>query len=564
MIIPILAQAAHPDSSSPLSTIAVVVLVVYMLLLLLLGYLGYRRSKATEEDFYLAGRGQGFLVTVMTIMATFFSSAAILGIPGNVYKDGAAFVLFALNLPVAGACIYLFGTKIRRIGQKRNYVTQGDMIADYYGDTGLIRLLVALIGFLYVLPYVIMQIKAGGYLAQGMFPDAGSMRFFGREFGMFQLGATALSFVTMFYVLIGGMRSVAWTDVLQGFLVFGGMILAAIATIVALGGFSGFFEKVSTLPPEALALPGPSKTWHPSTLMTICIFSSIGSLIQPAQWIRLYAARNDNTLKRSSLVFAIVLPPCFIFGIMLVALGGRALFPPEITAEGIVPHPHIGEFDQIVIVMVKEQLPEMLGTLGIVLVAVILVAVLAASMSTADSNLHALSAVLTRDVYDRLLRPRSSERERAWVGRAVIVFATLLALGLVTAGHDNENFAPLKKIADLMFAAVAFACQLLPLTLDMLFFRKGTKAGAMAGMIAGIFAVFLFTPFPYALFGDTSLMEQIGVTTGKLKKLFDLGFCGLVVNCVVFAGVSCFTRRLAPDHVKSFAADMGIDSSSHD
>ncbi len=552
----IFAQNSLPPSAGNLGTICGIVLACYMLVLLLIGFVGYLRSRGTEEDFYLAGRGQGLLVTVMTIMATFFSSAAILGIPGNVYKDGVAFTLFALNLPCAGACIYLFGSRIRRIGRKRQYVTQGDMIADYYGDTPLIRLLVATIGFLYVLPYVIMQIKAGGYLAQGMFPDARTVPILGTDFGMFELGATALSIVTMCYVLIGGMRSVAWTDVLQGFLLFGGMLVAAIATMVSLGGIGGFFKEVSTLPPEALSLPGPSGTWTPWKLMTVCIFASIASLIQPGQWIRLYAARDDATLKKCSLVFAIVLPSCFLFGIMLVALGGRALFPPEVDADVILPHPFVGEFDQIVIVMIKEQLPRMLGVAGVILVAVILVAVLAASMSTADSNLHALSAVLTRDVYDRLLRPGSSQRERAWIGRVVIVGATLLALGLVNAGHDNEEFAPLKMIADLMFAAIAFACQLLPVTLDMLYIRKGTKTGAAAGMVAGIAVVFLFTPFPHALLGDTALSEKIESTTGILKALFDVGFCGFAVNCAVFALVSRFTRKLEPAHRESFSRDL--------
>lgn len=547
------------DAARSIGKVSAIVLVTYLLVLVGLGVAGWLRSRATEEDFYLAGRGQGFLVTVMTIMATFFSSAAILGIPGNVYKDGAAFTLFAMNLPCAGICIWILGSRIRRVGRKRSYVTQGDMIADYYGDTPVLRIVVAGIGFLYVLPYVVMQIKAGGYLAQGLFPDAGMVRFFGKEVGMFELGAAALSLVTMLYVLIGGMRSVAWSDVLQGALLLGGMIVAALATIVSMGGVGSFFGEVSTLPPEALSLPGPSGTWSPWKLMTVVLFASTASLIQPGQWIRLYAARDDKTLKRSALVFAIVLPSCFLFGIMLVALGGRALYPPEMTPDGLVPHPHVGEFDQIVIVLIREQLPAMLGMFGVFLVALILVAVLAASMSTADSNLHALSAVLTRDVYDRFLRPKSSQRERAWVGRTVIVVATLLALVLVTAGQENEAFSPLRMIADLMFAAIAFACQLLPATIDMLFVRRGTRVGALAGMIAGVVVVFLFTPFPGLLLGEGAA-AGLASTTGKLKSLFDLGFCGFVVNVVVFAAVSAVTKPPATEKREAFARDMESDS----
>ncbi|MCP5551882.1 MAG: hypothetical protein H7A53_13430, partial [Akkermansiaceae bacterium] len=158
--------APGPDFGS----VALVVLGLYLAALLTLGIVAWRRGRTSEEDYYLAGRGQGVLVSIMTIMATFFSSGAMLGVPGFVYKEGVAFTLFALNLPCAGAVIHLFGSKIRRLGRSRGYVTQGDMIAGYYGDTAPMRLLVALIGFLYVLPYVIMQIKSGGYLAQVMFP----------------------------------------------------------------------------------------------------------------------------------------------------------------------------------------------------------------------------------------------------------------------------------------------------------------------------------------------------------------------------------------------------------
>ncbi len=526
--------------------VALVVLGIYLVVLLGFGVLAWRRGRVSEEDYYLAGRGQGFIVTVMTIMATFFSSAAMLGVPGNVYKEGVAFMIFALNLPVAGVCIYLFGSRIRRLGRRRGYVTQGDMIADYYGDSAPLRGVVALIGFLYVLPYVIMQIKAGGHLAQGMFPDAE---------GAFEKGALALSVVTIIYVLIGGMRSVAWTDVLQGFLLILGMLVAAAATIVTLGGFGGFFEQVRTIDPAALSLPGPSGTYTPWKLMTICLFASSGSLVQPAQWMRYYAARNDRVLKRSALVFSLVLPACFLFGVMLVALAGRALYPPEMVDGTLVPHPHVGEFDQVVVVMMKEQLPEMLGAAGVVMVAILLVAVLAASMSTADSNLHALSAVLTRDVYDRFLRPRASETERAWVGRSVIVLAMLLALWLVRAGHDDADFAPLKMIVNLMFAAIGFSCQLLPVTIDMLFLRKGTRAGALAGMVAGIFVVFLFTPFPDLLLGGGT-DGAVAKTMQPLKSLFDIGFTGVVANVLVFVVVSRFTRKVDSDRVREIGREM--------
>lgn len=514
----------------------------YMLLLVWLCYLGYRKGKATEEDYYLAGRGQGAIVTSLTIMATFFSSAALLGIPGVVYRDGVSFFLFALNLPVAGAAVYLLGDRIRKLGKARGYVTPADLVGDYYGGTE-VRLLAAATSALYVLPYVIMQIKAGGYLAQRLFPETPPLEFFGSSFTMYETGVWALSFLTMAYVLVGGMRSVAWTDVIQGILLIFGMLVAGLATIAYFGGLGGYFEAVSTLPAKALSAPGYSDKWNAGMLFSICAFASLGSIIQPGQWMRFYAAKDSSTLRKSALVFAVVLPVCFLFGIMLVALGGQVLFPPEITAEGIIPHPSIGakssEVDQIVIVMIQRVVPEMLGiTFGAVVVTMILIAVLAASMSTADSNLHALSAVLTRDVYDRFIRPQADERERTWVGRIVIVLATMAAVALVEWSQKAGAFNPLELISQLMLLAIAFSSQLLPIAIDVLFLNKGTRQGAIAGLTAGIGLVLLLTIKPEWSFGITKIVHVSAV--------------GIAANAIVFGFVSRVTKKVPQKRIDEF------------
>jgi len=515
---------------------------IYMLMLVWLCYLGYRKGKATEEDYYLAGRGQGTLVTSLTIMATFFSSAALLGIPGVVYRDGVSFFIFALNLPVAGIAIYLLGNRMRKLGKAYNYVTPADLVGDYYGGSA-VRLLAATTSALYVLPYVIMQIKAGGYLAQRLFPNAPPLEFLGGSFTMYETGVWALSFLTMAYVLVGGMRSVAWTDVIQGILLLSGMIVAGLATLAYFGGPSGYFDEVSALPAKALSAPGNSNKWNPGMLFTICAFSSLGAIIQPGQWMRFYAAKNSNALRRSALVFAIILPICFLFGIMIVALGGQVLFPPEITSDGVMPHPAVGtkssEVDQIVIAMIQTVLPEMLGiTLGTVMVTLILIAVLAASMSTADSNLHALSAVLTRDVYDRYIRPKSGERERTWAGRIVIVVATLAAVGLVEWSEGAKAFNPLELISQLMLLAIAFSSQLLPVAIDVLFLNKGTRQGAIAGLVAGIGIVVLFTAKPEWSFGITKVIHVSAVGAG--------------MNALIFAFVSRFTKKVPQKRIDEF------------
>ena len=539
-------------AASAFGRVPLIVLGVYLCLLLALAVYGYVKSRLTEEDYYLAGRQQGFLITSLTIMATFFSSSAMLAIPGTIYKEGVAFMIFALNLPIAGAAIYLMGSRISRLGRARGHVTPADTLADYYDNSSAVRGLVALLGVLYVVPYVVIQIRAGGHLAQQMFPDASAIVLFGQEFDVFAVGATVLSSVMVIYILVGGMRSVALADVIQGSLLLMGMLVAGYTVVAALGGPTRYLTSVSELPAESLSLPGATGRYTASALMTLCVFASLASIIQPAQWIRFCAARSTDVLKRSALVFSTVLPVCFLFGVMPVGLGARVLFPPQTVGGELTPHPEVGRWDQALIAVLRGHGTDVLGAAGPIIVAAILIAILAASMSTADSNLHALSAVLTRDIYDRFLRPNASQRERAWVARIVIVAGSLLALGLVQVGERNADFAPLRMIIEMQFVAMAYSCQLLPAVIDMLFLRRGTRLGAIVGMVAGLITVTLFTPAPSLLLGK-GLGQPIADAASYLKSLFDIGFCGFAVNVIAFVIVSSFTTRPDREHVEETA-----------
>ena len=525
-------------SNTDLGNTPKIVLVIYLLILLGLGIFGYLKSKGTEEDYYLAGRGQGLLVTSLTIMATFFSGVALLGFPGLVYEHGVSSMFLALNLPVAGAAVYLLGNGIRKLGQARGYVTPGDMIAGYYGGTG-IRFVVAVLGMLYVLPYIIIQIKAGGMLAEQLFPDSENM---------FDYGAATLSLVTLIYVLVGGMRSVAWTDVLQGLLLLSGALLAGVAVMVSLGGIEPFFSKVAELDPKQLTMHDPTESkWNPWWILTFCLFASLASIVQPAQWMRFYAAKSSKTLRQSAVIFAVVLPACFLFGVMLVGLVGRAVHPPidpnlALTAENLPEG--LNKPDQIAVFMLSEQLPAMLGGLGVILVSIIMVAIMAASMSTADSNLHALGGVITRDFYDRI-NSNATEKQRAWVGRFVIIITTVIALSIVYRGENTESEnGILQTIAQFFFLAMAFSCQLVPAAIDILYIRKGTRTGAIAGMCTGgavVLATYLFS-------------SEEGIQ--HIKRLIDLGCLAVTFNVIVFVIVSKLTRKVDPSHIKSFERDL--------
>ena len=640
------ADAAVVESADQLGTAPFWVLGGYLVLLLVLGIVGWMKSTAGEEDYYLAGREQGWLVSSLTIMATFFSSFALLGAPGLVYKEGVTLALFSLNVPVAGLAVYLLGSRIWKVGSKFGYVTPGDMVADYYGSKFSLRLLVALSGFLYAIPYVVMQIQAGGLLSQKMFGEDN-----------FATGAILLAAITTLYIMIGGMRSVAWTDLIQGLLLIVGMLVCGFSMFLIFDGPVNFSHAiVNELPDSSLTIPGNSGGWPWPMLFTVCLLGSVGSMVQPAQWMRYYSASSVKTLKRGAVIFAAVLTTCFILGVMLIGMAGQVMYPlhkgftqevgtgskgpaklsqsiPESLVENfryippkpnnekssgfviwswplkgeqqspteaeiqqlselsqdsayqaavsnlaktisktdssasLMPNPGVDpdptdrpDYDSILIVVLQKNLPALLGAFGAAFASLILVAIMAASMSTADSNLHALSAVLTRDVYDQLIRPQASEAERVWVGRAIIVLATAVALAVVILGRNPTIAAKyefMTMIAKMGLMAIAFSAQLLPITIDILFLQKGTGKGAALGLAAGLFIAFLFGPMAQMLFVDVfdepKSLQGIFDLVGTLKFTAMHGSVwGLAVNIPIFVLISLVTKKPAEEKIQQY------------
>lgn len=654
------------------------VLAGYLVLLLVLGIVGWMKSSAGEEDYYLAGRGQGWVISSVTIMATFFSAFALIGAPAMVYREGLMFALFSLNVPVAGVCVYLLGSRILKVGRRFGYVTPGDMVSDYYGSKHSLRLLVAVTSVLYIVPYVVMQIKAGGVLSEQLFPQAAiawdaiggrGEALFQFRADSFEIGCTILASITMIYIMVGGMRSVAWTDLIQGVMLISGMMLCGFAMLLVFNGPANFSHEITTkLPETSLTLPANTGGWHWPKIFTICLLVSTGSMVQPAQWMRYYSAKSVQTLRRGAVIFAVVLTTCFILGVMLIGIAGQILYPltftvsQEITAgeelpkelkdeksakefaflatpkgqakptfgyvrdkddankatiswswagknkQAVIPpatkqellkwnnseeyqkavealqkkvakahsddptssesvrpepsaHPSIKDYDAILVATISSKLPEQFPLWGAFAVSLILVAILASAMSTSDSNLHALSAVATRDIYDHFIRPKATEGERVWVGRIVIAIATCVALVVVIGGRTpefKENFDVLNMVAKMGMLAAAFSGQLLPIVLDMLFFRKGSGKGAAAGLTAGLLATFfsgeLFGMFSKAI-GSPSFCEEIIAFVKMLSGTLNVhsSFWGLIVNIPVFVLVSLMTRKPDPEKVQAYA-----------
>jgi SSS family solute:Na+ symporter len=233
-------------------------------------------------------------------------------------------------------------------------------------------------------------------------------------------------------------------------------------------------------------------------VFTFTLVAAFGTMISPGQVMRYYAARSPADLKKAAIIFALLLTLGYLFGTTLIGLGGKVLFPA------------IAQPDKIFLVIIKHYLP-----LG--LASLFMVAIMAAAMSTADSNLHALGAMISKDIFKRILHPTASQRQMMLVGHAVIFITTVIALCIVLF---VQNLAMLVKIGIL---SMSFCLQLLPVTVDVLWFRKGRAGGAVAGIAAGILCLWLLFP--------------------KSPLTVHYGVWGLFLNAGLFAVISKIITR---------------------
>ncbi|MBN2288516.1 MAG: sodium:solute symporter family protein [Candidatus Glassbacteria bacterium] len=511
-----------------------IVILLYLGITFSIGTYAWWRGRVTADDYYISARSQGYLVTALAIMATFFSSFAMLGAPGMLYKGGIGFVFFMLNVPICGALIWIIGRPLWSLGKRHGYITPSDLVADYFSSDTL-RVLVALLGFIYIIPYAVIQFKGGGYLFEVITRSSDvHLGFFTLVQGKISLGpfnisthdfgAVLLASITMVYTIMGGMRAVCWTDVFQGGLLVIGMIVGGIITIFILGGVAGLFGQAAAVSTpghpagEFITLPGPAGMFPVTMIFTFVLVASFGTMASPGQWMRYYSAKNPDALRKSMIIFAVVLTACYFFGTTFIGLGGRVLFP------------ELAQADTVYLVILEKYLP-------LVLASFFVTTIMAAAMSTANGNLHALSALITNDIYRRFLRPggKAGQRELVWVGRTVITAASIVSLWIALQPDIGMIFK-------LGMVSIAVSMQMFPSLIGPLFWKGATRAGTVAGIILGM-AVLLVTFMP----------EKFGITAFGISPLgIHYGFWGFTFNLAALYVVSRFTRPPSRETVERF------------
>ncbi|MFQ3787545.1 sodium:solute symporter family protein [Halomonas sp. A29] len=476
---------------------SIFIIAAFMIIPLIVGVVSSRQAQATSEDFFVQGRAMGSIAVFFTVAATWWSAFAFLGSNATFYTSGPVYLTaLAWNL-LFGFMYYWVGKRVWFLGKRFNYLTPSDLMGDFYNSEAL-RIVVAIITLVFTVPYLQIQLTGGAYLIEvasgGMIP--------------FWLAALLFYFIIIVYVWIGGIRAIAWTDVIYGALLFFGMMYAGYYISSHVGGPAALFAQLQQTSPEHLTMPGPNGNMGYSMWFSLFAITAIGAFMGPQIWLRMYSVKSGRLFN--------LMP--FLLGLAAFAYFGSVLS----GYSGVLLEPGVDNPDQILPIMLMNYAPYLLASL-------IMAAGASAAMSTANSQIHAVSTVVTMDIYQRYVNRGASQARIVGVGRLSLVGFSLAAyiMALTVPGV----------LVTIGIAALAGTAQLIVPTVGAIAWRRAHPTAALWGLLGGVGCVLLLTfgPLPSAPFG------------------YHAGIWGLLLNTGLFIGLSLALQRQDREVVERFA-----------
>mgnify|MGYP000288939805 CR=1 FL=1 len=445
-----------------------IMLGLYMIYAFYEGMKGYFKEK-TAAGYAIGGRSVPFIAFLMAATAASFSGWTFIGHPGLIWRDGLAYAFasfYVLTIPITGT---FFAKREWLLGKRYGFVTPGDMYA-YYFNSEALRWLVVLTAVLYSIFYSAVQLMAAGAL-------------FNVITGVdFITGALFLAFIVWFYVVTGGMKAGAWVGVVQFVLLVGGIIALGIFVIIQpqFGGWSGFTAALAKIDQKFLTVPevitwGLGKkgaaSWTAVMILTY-MFSLMGIQSSPAFTMTFFGIKSPKPLAwQQTFMSTFVVGFALFFFTAIQGMGTKVLEVAGVAA-------FQGMSDRTVVPTLMNQFlpPFMIGF--------VFMGAIAAIHSTAAPYINTGGSILLRDIYWRFIRKQqASDAEQIWVNRGLTTVLTIAALWV----GINSKAA----LVILGALATAFGFVMYVLLLGVVWGFKFPRIGAILGVAAGMFAVYL-------------------------------------------------------------------------
>ena len=471
----------------------------------------YCRRKATNSnDFVLGGRNVGPWLSAFAYGTSYFSAVVFIGYAGSFgFEFGVSAFWIGIGNALIGSWLawVLLGRRTRIMTQSLNSSTMPDFFSKRFKSEKL-RIFAAIIVFVFLIPYTAALYNGLSYLFSVTFSASAP----------YWVWILIISVITALYVIIGGLMSTAINSFIQGMIMLIGIALVVISALNLNGGLQGSMAKLADAGGwEYVSIFGPD----PVHLIFVVILTSLGCWGLPQMVSKFYSIKNENQIRKGSVIstlFAIVVAGGCYF------LGGFGRIFSDVKSATIIP--------------------EIVANLNVVTIAIVIVLVLAASMSTLSGLVHTSAATVVFDLMDPK-RKMPDKKRMTWLRIFVLCFIVVSALLAIFQNYGPKEFT--KDIASLMgisWGAISGAF-IGPFFLG-LYWKKTTKISVYVSFISGIGLAILSLVLGYAKVNTKWYVD--GMLFFDAADSIYMGVLAMVVSFIIVFVVSLFTK--APDDVE--------------
>ena len=466
-------------------------LLCYFVLVLSIGIYFFWKSRnagGNEKEYFLGGRQMNGWVSALSAGASDMSAWVLMGLPGSIYMYGVGQIWIGVGLLLGTFTAWFAVAPLLR----RYSIVAGDAITIPQFLTNRFRTehkgIMVISAVVFVLTYCV-------YTASSLYA-CGTL--FNTVLGIDPKTAMIVaSAVIVVYTFLGGYNAVCWTDFFQGMLMLGALMFVPIMAVLMMNS-AGFAAPEAALPPNYFSLLSSGKAdWTSISDIITGLGWGLGYFGMPHILIRYFSIKDEIEMRKSQII------GCSWFVLIMIAttavgLVGRRFLGDALTASN-------DESTLVFINMVRNVFAWIGSNIGLIAIAtfcagILLSAILAAAMSTADSQLLASASAFASDLYKPLCRKNASDREMLWAGRIIVLVIAAVAY-FIASSPKCSGLMGLVSCAWGAFGA-AFG----PVVLAALFWKRLTYWGALAGIIAGFAADVVWYVF---LFEKTRIYEIV-------------------------------------------------------
>lgn len=439
--------------------VELIVFVIYLLCMLGIGVFFFFRSKGGEKEYFLGGRQMGPWVSALSAGASDMSAWVLMGLPASIYAVGMGQTWIAIGLALGYILSWVFvAPRLRKFSIAANdSITLPQYLTNrFLSKRKSLQIICAVIFLVAYTVYAASSIKACGTLFNTVLGVDANIAMYGA------------AIIIVGYTFLGGFKAVCWTDFFQGMLMLAALLIAPIFALALVNAGQG---AESVVFPENFwnFMSSGKANWSSFADILSGLGWGLGYFGMPHIIVRFMAIRSQREVKKSAAIGITWNLLILIFAVV-AAFAGRLL---------------LGELDDsstVFIAIVREIFPPVIS-------GILLSAILAAAMSTADSQLLASASAFAADLYRPVIRKKASEREMFWSGRIVVVIISIVAV-IIAANPNSGTIMGLVSNAWGVFGA-AFG----PVILLSLFWRRFSFAGAVSGIVAGAVVDVLWLAF---------------------------------------------------------------------